>query len=384
MTPMRLAWARQGERSASSGVGDPAHLDQLGPPREGAGAASDVGHLLCVVFWIEAQASDSCRRVGCPHERFPYKAHAHPDVSVPLDVCRAGHAAKGAEDVLGPEGVCLGDGQVVVEGDSSPKELRCRPVRGGKVHLEGVEVAVVDPDYLGPGLEGHVELGPAVHLDEGLHAHGSRGIDEFPQQVGRRHRDDEEDGVGPVGGGLVDLIDGEDELLPEDGGAVVPLPCRGEPCGAQVGKGSLEPPLLGEDGNHRRPCLPVQCGLSRRRRVWVDDALGGAGPLELGSEAHGGRYRLDDGAKVEHGAVLGVEGGGLLDEFLDGHGPLLVPAVVQNPHRGHLLQHAEPVIRVAVAVDVVAAAVRGGGGTLDGPQGLHALCVRVTHDDFVL
>ena len=220
-----------------------------------------------------------------------------------------------------------------------------------------------------------------MDLDEGFHAHLPAGIDQHLEQIGRRHGHDEENGIGPVGRGLVNLVRAKDKLLPEDGGTGIRLARRGQPGRSQIVQRPLEPALLGKDGDGRRTGAAVRGGLRGGRGVGVDEALGRAGALELGRQAHAGSLGLDDGAQVEHRAVLGVEFGRLALQVIDRRQGGLILLVVQHPHGRHLLQHAQLVVGIAVAKYVPTRVVSGGGRSFDRLERRNALGMRVAHDE---
>mmetsp|Transcript_19400 Transcript_19400/g.55833 ORF Transcript_19400/g.55833 Transcript_19400/m.55833 type:complete len:390 (+) Transcript_19400:793-1962(+) len=363
------------------GVGDAADLDDLGPRRVGTAGCCRVHHLLFVVGGVETESGNRGGRVGRSHERLADQAHADTNLTVPIDVGRGRHSREGAEGILRHRrSLSLGT-QVVIELDSSLGQLLRSPIGGGQIHLKGVEVAIVHPNHPSTGIERHVQLRLTMDLHQGFHPDLPAGIDEDPEQIGRRHRHDEEDGVGPVGGGLVNLVRAKDELLPEDGGTRIRPVRRGQTGRAQIVQRTPEPVLLGQHRNDRRAGAAVGGGLRGGRGIGVDEALGRAGALELGRQAHGRGPGLDDGAQVEHRAVLGVELGRLTLEVVDRCAAGSILLVVQYPHGRHLLQHAQLVVGIAVAEYVAARVVaRGGSAPLNGFQRRDALGMRVAHD----
>ena len=96
------------------------------------------------------------------------------------------------------------------------RDQLAQPLGESEVDLEGSQVAVVDPDELGPGLQGDVRLALVVDLDERRDptAPGNR------QQVGQvrpvQGGHDQENRVGSRRPGLGDLVRVGHEVLAED------------------------------------------------------------------------------------------------------------------------------------------------------------------------
>ena len=63
------------------------------------------------------------------------------------------------------------------------------------------------------GFEGAVGLFLGVHLDQGGHAEGFGAVDQRREHVLFEGGDDQQDDVGAVGTGLVDLVRTDDEVL---------------------------------------------------------------------------------------------------------------------------------------------------------------------------
>mmetsp|Transcript_38565 Transcript_38565/g.115753 ORF Transcript_38565/g.115753 Transcript_38565/m.115753 type:complete len:316 (+) Transcript_38565:1234-2181(+) len=225
------------------------------------------------------------------------------------------------------------------------------PVGGAQIHAERVQISIVHPDDPRAGLQRHVQFPLGVHLHERLHVAFVPGvIDQFLQQGGRRHGDDEEDGIGSGGGGLGDLILIDDEILAEYGGTAVFLLSIGGPHPrlGQIVQRSLEPSRLGQYGNDRRAGSGVNARLIARVQIGSDVSLGRAGSLEFGREAHGRRSGAYHRTQIEGRAVGRAEFAGGVEEVGFGGGVRigLDPFVIQNPHRGDALKHAQFVIVV--------------------------------------
>ena len=151
--------------------------------------------------------------VGRPHQRLPHQHGLVAGVGQPAGVARR---------------------------RGSPTRPRPPPRRGSAstrpqgplvVHLEGVQVALVHPDELGPGVQGPLELGLVVHLDQGVEADSCRARLQQPDQlvVGQRGHD-EQDGVGPHQPGVAHVGVGHGEVLAQHR-----EPTRG-PGGGQVAR----------------------------------------------------------------------------------------------------------------------------------------------------
>ena len=76
------------------------------------------------------------------------------------------------------------------------------------VHLERVQVAGVDADHLGAGLERAVGLLLGVHLDQRGHAERLDAVEQRDQRVLLQRGDDQQHQVGAVRPGLVHLVAG--------------------------------------------------------------------------------------------------------------------------------------------------------------------------------
>ena len=146
------------------------------------------------------ETSEPCAGVGGCYEGFTDQDRVGSGGPDAVDVLPAAHAALADDDLAGRDGgrKALGDLQV---------------------GLEGTKVAVVDPDDLGVDLEGLLELGLVMHLDERLHPKLLREGAELSEQAGIEHRDYQEDRVSAVRPRLV-----------EPGTGRRRTPCEGREC----------------------------------------------------------------------------------------------------------------------------------------------------------
>ena len=94
-----------------------------------------------------------------------------------------------------------------------PGAMRSNVVRSTSRVLQ---VAGVDPDDPGPGVEGAVGLFLGVHLDQRGHAERLDPLEQADQGVLVERGDDQQHHVGAVGAGLVDLVGADDEVLAQD------------------------------------------------------------------------------------------------------------------------------------------------------------------------
>ena len=81
---------------------------------------------------------------------------------------------------------------------TSVGDARGEPGEGPAVDLEGLEVAGVDPDDPGAGVDRALDLVLVVDLDERGHAERLGALDEADQGVLLERGDDEQDEVGAV------------------------------------------------------------------------------------------------------------------------------------------------------------------------------------------
>jgi len=123
-------------------------------------------------------------------------------------------------------------------------------VEGGfEVDFEVAKVAVVDADDGGAGFEGAVELFGVVDFDEGVEAELGGEFAEAAHFGGFEDGGDEEDGVGALDRGFVDLdfVDGEVLAQERRAGELRDL--------GEVAQRALEVFFVGEDGEAGRAAL---------------------------------------------------------------------------------------------------------------------------------
>ena len=170
---------------------------------------------------------------------------------------------------------------------SLPAPIAAAPRRRPHVHLEGVQVAVVDADDLGARLEGdraHLRLG--VDLDEGLHAERAARRHQALQLGRLQDRHDEQRRVGAVRARLEQLVRVDHEVLAQHAHRrrAPPRRARGaraamssmralEPAdrarehrdGARAGEGVRQPPAAPR--RRRRRCRPCSATTASSRRA---------------------------------------------------------------------------------------------------------------------
>src|SRR5262245_3510921 len=91
--------------------------------------------------------------VRCPHQRLPDQEGVHTGLGQPLEIGQAGNAAFGHDDAV------VGN-------------ARSQSLRGLERRLEGLQVAIVDPNQSAVESQRTVELLPVVHLGNGIHVPG--------------------------------------------------------------------------------------------------------------------------------------------------------------------------------------------------------------------
>ena len=114
-------------------------------------------------------------------------------------------------DVVDAADAGLGDGDDVV-GD-----VPAEPAEDRAVDLEGAQVAGVDPDDGGAGVDGAAGLVLVVDLDEGGHPERLGVLPQVDEVALVEGRDDEQDDVGAPGAGLGQLVAGDEEVLAQHG-----------------------------------------------------------------------------------------------------------------------------------------------------------------------
>ena len=175
------------------------------------------------------------------------------------------------------------------------------PLERRAVDLERRQVAGVDADDRGPGVERAVGLGLGVHLDQRRHAERLDPLQQADQRVLLERGDDQQDDVGAVRPRLVHLVAGDDEVLAQHRH----VDDRAD--GVQVGLRAAEAPPLGEHADHAGAAGGVLAGELGGVGDVGEVALGRAAPLDLGDDPDAGGAQRGEG--VEGGP--GVEGRGL-------------------------------------------------------------------------
>ena len=181
-----------------------------------------------------------------------------------LDVGGGVDAAFGDEDFGGAVRMFLGAGDEAharVEGD-----------------FERAQIAVVDADDGGTGVERAVEFGFVVNFDKGVQAgFAGHGKEEF-QFLIAEDRDDEEDGIGAVFDRFENLERIDNEILAQNG------EMNGVADGAHVIPGTLEKFFVGEDRDAARAGLFVGASDGDRIEIGADHAGGRRGFFDFGDE----------------------------------------------------------------------------------------------------
>ena len=161
-----------------------------------------------------------------------------------------------------------------------------------------VEVAVVDPDHLGVGLQRPLQLALVVDLDQAVEVERARLVVERAQVLVVEGADDQQHRVGAVHRRLVELVGVDDEVLADDRQAA------GGAGRAQVLQRAAEVRLVGEHRERRRAAALVGADLGGDgRRVGGDLAGAGRAPLELGDQREPGAHQ-----RLVEGAVLAAAG----------------------------------------------------------------------------
>ena len=165
------------------------------------------------------------------------------------------------------------------------------------VDLEGLEVAGVDADDAGAGVERPLELGLVVHLDQRRHAERLGALDERDERLLLEGGDDEQGEVGAVRAALPQLVAGDDEVLAQHR-HVDP---RAD--GVEVGQAAAEAARLGEHADDAGAAGLVVGGQAGGVGDRGERALAGAAALDLGDDG-------DAGPAQHRGAVERAADGG--------------------------------------------------------------------------
>ena len=103
------------------------------------------------------------------------------------------------------------------------RDARCEPGERVAVDLEGPQVAGVDADERGAGVDRAARLLLVVHLDERRHAEALGALEQAHERVLLQRGDDEQHQVGAVRRAPPRLVRRDDEVLAQhrdvDGGA---------------------------------------------------------------------------------------------------------------------------------------------------------------------
>src|SRR4051812_9438510 len=171
-----------------------------------------------------------------------------------------------------------------------------------EVDREVLEVAVVDADQVGVELERQLELLLVVHLHQGVDLERAGHAVEGAERVGAQRPDHEQDRVGAIGLGLVDLVRVEREVLAQD------RQLGDRPGGAQVVERAPEVVPLRE--HRQRRCAAALVGADDLLDLGAlaDDPGGRGAALVLRHERGAGmRERLGEGAALACRRDLGLE-----------------------------------------------------------------------------
>ena len=186
--------------------------------------------------------------------------------------------------------------------DDLGRHERRQPREDPPVDLERAQVAGIDADHLGPGVERTRHLGFAVHLDQRHQADRQCPLRQRDQRILIQRSHDQQRHIGAVGTGLPQLVGADHEVLAQQRHRHR-APDRG-----QVLQAATEAPRLGEHADDGSPARLVVA----RQRGRVGDAgqfaPGRAGPLHLGDDRH-----VRPPEQVHHVARRGGPPGGLLE-----------------------------------------------------------------------
>ena len=164
-------------------------------------------------------------------------------------------------------------------------------VKGGfKRDVERFEIAVVDPDDLGAGIDGPAEFNLIMNFDKRGQAKRTGEFAEVAELVAAKHCGNEEYGIGMVGRGFEDLDSVEREILAQD---------RQVNRGAsqrEVIETALEIGLVGEDRKAHGATALIRASDRWGIEICSQESLTWRSFLDLGDDS--GRMRKKRGAEI--------------------------------------------------------------------------------------
>ncbi len=108
-------------------------------------------------------------------------------------------------------------------------------------HFEGAQIAIVDPDDIGAGGDGHLQFALVVHLHQGGHPVARRRFAEIADLALREDRGNQQDGIRAVRRGLQHMRGCDCKIFAQH------RDLNRGPSGFEIGQAPLKKALVGEN-----------------------------------------------------------------------------------------------------------------------------------------
>ena len=158
--------------------------------------------------------------------------------------------------------------------------LRCHAHGPGGVHGEGDEVALIHADEIGTRIDGSLQLGFVMDLDQCVDADAASEVQERHKFALIERGGDEQHAVGPHDACIAHIMGRHGEVLAQDGEPT------GSPGGLQIGDRTAEELDIGEHRETGRTARLVLLGKTYRVEPDGEIALRRRASFDLGNDRH--------------------------------------------------------------------------------------------------